>query len=687
MRKKRIISILLTVIILMIANLGKTQVDNNSHGVIHHRGVHDSYKFPELPQIIPQKMSADAVVQQNFTITLRDNVILDCAKFYPDSPNPYLPNGYPGVIMCHGYGDRKEALESFASAQASFGYCVYIYSMRGQGFSGGLSNLISIVEAQDLIEFVNYVKHDQSSGLDSSKVMIMGGSQGGIIPYMALCNGLNVKAVISVLSSPQFASSWIENGSIKMTLLWSLGYPPDTVRYAPLVSSFQRWIYSSAADKWDSLAYWLPKDRDFTNKVNQDNIPIQLENAWQDKFFNAYGNVSSIPLLTAPKRYYFGAVRGHGGDFSTAEDTWHENFFNEWFYYWLFDINNGILTRPKFHYAYTSFPQNSGMWSFVHDSSAVWPPNNVSNLKLYFKPNGRLETTPASTSYATLYNTVNNNLTMQTAVNEEFTGTTFNSQFKKASLVFQTSTLASDVKMIGTPQVGVDYQSNASVCQFNYQIYEVSGTTSKLVTRANYTDRKNSVNTRKSYLFNGLSHGHIFKAGNKIKIVITNLDTAPDDTSFMGTNPHVLPVLKNGRSFIYYTNKSYITFPVQSNTLFNPNIIFAENEDDKTTNSTSSNSLKENKVIPTEYSLGQNYPNPFNPSTVINYSIPKDAYVTLKLYDLTGKEVATLVNSEMTPGYYSINLNANAYKLSSGIYFYKLEAGSYSNIKKLTLIK
>ena len=89
--------------------------------------------------------------------------------------------------------------------------------MRGQGNSGGLSNLISRVEALDLIEYINCVRHDNTARRDSSKIMVEGGSQGGTIPYMAACNGMNVKCIISALSSPTFASSWIENGSVKMT--------------------------------------------------------------------------------------------------------------------------------------------------------------------------------------------------------------------------------------------------------------------------------------------------------------------------------------------------------------------------------------------------------------------------------------------------------------------------------------
>ena len=235
--------------------------------------------------------------------------------------------------------------------------------------------------------------------------------------------------------------------------------------------------------------------------------------------------------------------------------------------------------------------------------------------------------------------------------------------------------------MIGTPQIGLDYLSSATECQFNFQIYEVSGTTSKLVTRVNYTDRKNIVNSRKNTVVNGLSHGHIFKAGNKIKIIVTNLDTAPDDVSFLGTNPNVLPDLKNGTSLLFFTNKSYITFPVQANGT-------SAFGGDAVENNTGNDNLNPgDNLIPKEYSLSQNYPNPFNPSTVINYSIPQNSLVTLKVYDMAGKEIATLVNTQAVPGNYSVNFNANNYGLSSGIYFYKLVAGNFVNVKKLVLIK
>ncbi|MBI5402330.1 MAG: T9SS type A sorting domain-containing protein [Ignavibacteriae bacterium] len=637
-------------------------------------------QFKLLPSPpVPQLDVPYSVIKQDFTITLRDNVIMDCAKFYPSTPNPYLPNGYPTVIMVHGYGDRKETLEGFASAQAQYNYVVYTYSVRGQGNSGGLSNMISTTEAQDLIELVNFIHTDFSTGLDTANILIMGGSQGGTVPYIAAClGGLKVKTIISAVSSPEFATSWIENGCIKMTLLWTVEYTPDTARYAPQVERMSDWIYSNAKDKWDSLAKWLPFNRDFKNIVSQNRIPIMLENCWQDKFFNAYGNISTIPLLQSDKRYYFGAVMGHGGDTSWTEDQWHMNFFNEWFYHYLWGMDQGLNTRPKFHYASTTFPTNSiGMWSFKHDSSSVWPPVGVSDLKLYFNSNSRLKTTPNtnSSSYVTLNNTVSSGYTMEQAVNSEFTGTTFTNKFKKASITFNSDPLTQNMQIVGTPSIKLDYYSNVNLCQFNFQIYEVQGTVAKLVNRINYTDRAYTSKTRKNKLINGISHSHIFKAGSRIRVVVTNLDKTPDDTAFLGTNPFVLPVMTSGAHRLYLSSNSYLNLPMKS-PVSSKIAIFAPEQN-------------ETGVTDGVFTLNQNYPNPFNPVTNISFSIPKEysGIVSLKVYDVAGKEVSSLVNQVMSNNSGIYNLTFDGSKLASGVYFYKLTAGGFSDIKKMILIK
>jgi len=89
--------------------------------------------------------------------------------------------------------------------------------------------------------------------------------------------------------------------------------------------------------------------------------------------------------------------------------------------------------------------------------------------------------------------------------------------------------------------------------------------------------------------------------------------------------------------------------------------------------------------VPSKFDLSQNYPNPFNPSTKINFDMPKDGLVSLKIYDMLGREVTTLVNEIRTAGYYTVDFNASS--LSSGIYFYRINAGDFSSVKNMVIVK
>jgi hypothetical protein len=93
----------------------------------------------------------------------------------------------------------------------------------------------------------------------------------------------------------------------------------------------------------------------------------------------------------------------------------------------------------------------------------------------------------------------------------------------------------------------------------------------------------------------------------------------------------------------------------------------------------------ENPSNPTEYKLYDNYPNPFNPSTILRYSIPEASFTAIKIFDALGNEVSSLVNETKSAGTYEVEFNAT--DLSSGIYYYTLQAGSFTQTKKMILIK
>lgn len=90
-------------------------------------------------------------------------------------------------------------------------------------------------------------------------------------------------------------------------------------------------------------------------------------------------------------------------------------------------------------------------------------------------------------------------------------------------------------------------------------------------------------------------------------------------------------------------------------------------------------------LLPKKYELMQNYPNPFNPSTNINFAIPENDFVSLKIYDVLGREVMTLLNEKLNAGYYEFNFNGSM--LSSGLYFYRMTTNKFSDIKRMILVK
>ena len=96
---------------------------------------------------------------------------------------------------------------------------------------------------------------------------------------------------------------------------------------------------------------------------------------------------------------------------------------------------------------------------------------------------------------------------------------------------------------------------------------------------------------------------------------------------------------------------------------------------------------KTDNSIPTAFKLEQNYPNPFNPETVINYQLAASSYATLKVFDVLGNEVATLVNEEQPAGSYQVEFSSKNRELSSGIYFYKIRAGDFVQTKKMILLR
>ena len=155
---------------------------------------------------------------------------------------------------------------------------------------------------------------------------------------------------------------------------------------------------------------------------------------------------------------------------------------------------------------------------------------------------------------------------------------------------------------------------------------------------------------------------------HKMPIVLKISFTTGSDTSIRIMNDI------NNQYFSFYFNRQPST------------VVFDPNNDIVIKTATLSVGINNTEnVIPIKYALFQNYPNPFNPVTKINFDLPKNSFVTLKIYDIVGREAATLINEEQSAGSHSVDWNAVDYP--SGIYFYVIKSGNYLETKKMLLIK
>jgi len=152
----------------------------------------------------------------------------------------------------------------------------------------------------------------------------------------------------------------------------------------------------------------------------------------------------------------------------------------------------------------------------------------------------------------------------------------------------------------------------------------------------------------------------------------------------------------SGHGFILHTEDGADTWQPQVENLSAPlNALYVKNGQAwavgghglilKTNNLVTWSNPSTGQIYPLTYHLGQNFPNPFNPSTTIEFTLPKSEYVELKVYNILGKEVSTLVSNKLNQGNHTYTFDGK--NLASGIYYYQLVAGDYREVKKMILLR
>ena len=499
--------------------------------------------------------------RSDFFIHIPSGDSLDATSFTPVTPPP--ANGYPAILLIHGFGADKNTRIPSCRIYAANGYFTLAYTVRGHGNSSGRSSIMSVPEREDLGFVLQYLKHFPH--VDSNAIGIVGSSQGGLHGLWAAIDHPGVRAICTDAIVPQWASDMLSNGTIRRTLLLLL--KTNTVRYMPVRDTLLGYVFR---DEYDSLLSRFPISRDIdTARLNSSEIPRETFLKWQDHYFSPSDGIASFANQTAPRELYVG-TQGHFSDDDSAETYVQSDLTFRWFGKFLMNRETHILHEPPVTIAYSSLPvDSSGKFHWSHLRTEIIPGTGTSMLRLYFRPDSTISASRydrTSSPFVLENRYLDTTYSIDKGFIEGFRGPHFESVLPQSTIAFTSSVIDSPFFWIGQPEMRLYLSSPDVEFPVHAQIYEVDSTGHEyFINRINYTARHWDTRSPREIDVRGIPHAHRFSKGSRIRIILTNIDKT--NRKILGSYPFVLPVFRNaGVSFLFDPkHPSNISLPILGN--------------------------------------------------------------------------------------------------------------------------
>jgi predicted acyl esterase len=618
--------------------------------------------------LLLSRVDSSAQILTDVNIQMSDGVALEATITRPLGFPP--SGGFPAIVLVPGLGGKKDDMSLLATAMALYGYASLAYSVRGQGNSGGLSTISGDRERQDLFEVIQYLRN--SYNINPNKLGVTGGSQGGIHSWLAAVYRMpGVKAVAPLIATPDFARALVPNGCIAYGLpreltIGSVRYSEDRDRLRDFIN----------ADEYDSVLAYID-ERDLAHLVDSVQIPVFQGLGWADFLFPVNGGIVARERLAArhiPIWSYFG-TNGHGEDVSAEEAAFELDEIVHWFDHWLkgFSLDNDSI--PIVTYA-----DDRPDWP--HHTSTTWPPQPSRTLRLYFTQVGLSSSPPSQEAVFPFSVTYDSSYSSETAWDDHYSGLAFVAAFSSTSSRFMSDMLGSNVEITGIPSGHIFVRSDATKFQADVHFYDVAqadtGYVWSLISRSVDGIRHTTSGEIHNIAIEARALSHIVAAGHRIGVEVTSLDMSTGDQA--NTVPYF--VSSNSLLLASPSTASYIELPVVGDL---PVAVTGRQP-----------------ILPQSFALLQNYPNPFNPSTTIGFHLAQPGFVSLKVFDMLGREVATLVSQELPSGTYETQFDRSSMGraasakggYASGVYFYRLSVSdpsgrteSFTETRKMLLLK
>ena len=598
-----------------------------------------------------------AQIRIDEAITMTDGISLEATIVKPSGPPP--AEGFAGIVLVHGFGGNKDQMLTISILLAARGYASVLYSVRGQGGSEGLSSVLGTRERQDLFEVIQYFR--SAADIDSNRVGVTGASQGGIHSWMAAVYRMpGVRAVAPLLATPDFARALAPNGCVRYGLTYEMSL--GSVRYETDRDRVRGFII---ADHYDSVLAYI-NARDLAHMIDSIEVPVFQELGWADYLFPVNGGIDAAAMLSArgiPVRSYYG-TNGHGEPLNSQEATFQVDQTIQWFDHWL----KGMPLQQDLHPLVIYADDRPG---WPHHVVKGWPPTPNHTARLYLTRDGLSPFLPATEGSYPYSLACDPTYTPEMAWNDRYAGNRFTSAFSSSPLRFVSYPLLDSVEITGIPSGAIHVSSDAQKFQTHVRLYDVNGSAWTLMSRSSNGIRKNQAGQTHVIEFEATALSHVVPAGHSLGVEITSLDMLRPDQA------NTVPFFLSTHSALLSSAlaPSYVDIPIVGST-------------------TVSAALETGERTGPDFRLEQNYPNPFNPKTVIRSSVPSPtgdgqvsvaSDVRIVIYDVLGREVAVLVNERRTAGMYQDTFDGS--RLASGVYVYRMTAGSFAAAKRMILVK
>ena len=448
-------------------------------------------------------------------LQMDDGIRLEATLFRPVDPVP--PGGFPGLIFVHGLGGSKRQMEPVAESYARRGYVTLAYSVRGQGFSEGLSTLFSYRERQDLGQIVQWLKARPE--VNDTLIGVSGASQGGFHAWFAGLDSLGVRAVAPANSTPMVSECLARNGCYLMPVTAGM-LPTAAVRVDTHAYPVYRWLL---ADEYDSVRAVAARGRDFdSTRIARSESRFLIAGAWHDHVFwtnhlpGAHAVAPRQPLL------YLG-TGGHGSETAPGEIAFRNLLGQAFFDAWLLGRTEALDTLPAITVALGP--------TWQHRTFDAWP--EPTWLSLYLHGDGSLTESPptaADTPATLVHARLMPEYTWEAAVQDYFRHVP--QAFLLNERVWTTEPLIDTLILLGAPRVQVFARSSAPRFQINFQLYDLPPAgTPVLLTQVSVGIRNNPDTTQWHNLEGAMNLvGWVVPPGHRLRLRWVTVNLAPADT-------------------------------------------------------------------------------------------------------------------------------------------------------------